>query len=279
MGHGVARWGTMDAMTHPLDDAVTLERRGDLAVAHTHEGWMNMVGPYGGITAATVMAAIVEHPDRIGDPVALTVNYAAPIAEGEWSLDVRVVRTNRSNQHWLVVAEQGGEVVVTATAVTSRVSGGWGDQELDIPQNDGPDAYPIAKSPLPLRWLDRYDMRFVSGGFDAIPSESSRSVLWLGHTEPRPWDHVAVACAVDAVFPRGFLRIGTSTAFGTVTMTTYFHSGAQELAAMPAPVLMDTTAARYANGYYDQSVRLFSSSGALIATSHQAVYFKPGALG
>lgn len=269
----------MDHMTHPLDEAVQFDHRDGLAVATTHPGWMNMVGPYGGITASTVMAAIMEHPDRAGDPVALTVNYAAPIAEGEWTLDVRPVRTNRSNQHWLIVAEQGDHVVATATGVTSRVAGGWGDQELDIPANDGPHAYPVAKSPLPLRWLDRYDMRFVSGGFDQIPSDSSRSVLWLNHTEPRAWDHVAVAGAVDAVFPRGFLRIGTTTAFGTVTMTTYFHANAAELAETSEHVLMDTTAARYANGYYDQSVRLFSESGALVATSHQAVYFKPGALG
>ena len=34
-------------------------------------------GPFGGITAAALIRAIETHPDRIGEPLALTVNFAA----------------------------------------------------------------------------------------------------------------------------------------------------------------------------------------------------------
>ena len=50
-------------------------------------------------------------------PIALTVNFAAPIADGNIDVVVRLVRTNRSTQHWLVEASQNGVVVALATAV------------------------------------------------------------------------------------------------------------------------------------------------------------------
>ena len=51
-------------------------------------------------------------------PLALTVNYCAPIAEGAFDLDVRLVKANRSSQHWCVeLTQDGGEVATLATAV------------------------------------------------------------------------------------------------------------------------------------------------------------------
>ncbi len=65
-----------------------------------------MVGPFGGTTAATALRAILLHPALLGEPVALTVNYAAAMAEGPFSVTARPVRTNRSTQHWTVELSQ-----------------------------------------------------------------------------------------------------------------------------------------------------------------------------
>jgi hypothetical protein len=35
-----------------------------------------MAGPFGGVTAATLLRAIEVHPDCLGEPVAPTVNFA-----------------------------------------------------------------------------------------------------------------------------------------------------------------------------------------------------------
>ena len=60
---------------------------------------------------------IQQHPDRIGEPLALTVNFAAPIADGEFDITLRPARTNRTNQHWIVELVQDDAVKTTATAV------------------------------------------------------------------------------------------------------------------------------------------------------------------
>ena len=85
----------------------------------THSAWLNMVGPFGGITAAVLLQALLLHPERLGNPVALTVNFCAGVAEGAFEIIAKPVRTNRSTQHWTIELTQDGAVVITATAVTA----------------------------------------------------------------------------------------------------------------------------------------------------------------
>ncbi len=70
-------------MSHPFDDAVRLAWQGSHAFAgHTHPAWANMVGPYGGITAAVAVQALMQHPECLGEPLALTINYPVAVATG-----------------------------------------------------------------------------------------------------------------------------------------------------------------------------------------------------
>ena len=92
----------------------------------TSDDYWAFVGPFGGATAATILRALIDHPQRAGDPLALTVNYCAPIAQGAFDLDVRLVKANRSSQHWCVEMTQGGgEVATLATAVFAERRPSW----------------------------------------------------------------------------------------------------------------------------------------------------------
>ncbi|WP_040168511.1 acyl-CoA thioesterase [Microbacterium gorillae] len=259
-----------------FDDAIALTPDGENAVtAHTHPAWGNMVGPFGGITAATALAAVQAHPDAIGEPAALTVNFAGPLTEGPWRLRVRPVRTNRSNQHWLILGEQDGQTVLTGTALLALPHRGWEAQDAVMPVVDAPEAYPVAEIERTSEWLNRYRMRFVSGGLPGpTPTGDAESICWLSQTELRPWDHAAIAAAADASFPRIFLHTGMRAATGTVSMTTYFHDDAEVLAGTPEQLLLQAAASRFSEGMFDQHARLFAPDGRLVATSHQTVYYK-----
>ena len=94
---------------HPFDQAIALELQPDGHwLGHTSPAYANMVGPYGGITAAQMLNAVLLHPQRLGDPLALTVNYAAGVADGPFVLQARPARTNRSTQHWVIELLQDG---------------------------------------------------------------------------------------------------------------------------------------------------------------------------
>src|SRR5258708_28964100 len=120
---------------HLFDDATRVTAGDSRWQGRTSEDYWAFVGAFGGFTAATILRALIEHPQRAGDPLALTVNYCAPIAEGEFDLDVRLVKANRSSQHWCVELSQGGADVATlATAVFAERRPSCSHQAAQMPE-------------------------------------------------------------------------------------------------------------------------------------------------
>ena len=269
-----------DAPTHVLDEAVALEPIGENRFrGRTHAAWANMVGPFGGITAATMLGAILQHPEKHGDPLALTLNYAGPVAEGEFQIEARPARTNRSNQHWWVEMRQGDEVVTTATAITGLRRETWSETETAPPAVPAPEELTAATSDRGVRWVDNYDMRFVTGGWDDVASgeeqPESTTTMWIRDVQPRGLDHLALASLCDSFFPRSFLRLGRPVPAGTVTLTIHFLATADEIAAQGADFLLGSVHShRFHGNYHDEAARLWSRDGTLLATGTQLMYFK-----
>ena len=66
---------------HVFDEAVRLEPAGDgVWQGRTNAAYGNMIGPFGGVTAAQALNAVLQHPKRLGDPISLTVNFAAALS-------------------------------------------------------------------------------------------------------------------------------------------------------------------------------------------------------
>jgi acyl-CoA thioesterase len=280
---------------HPFDEALALtpvpvsaQEHGRESARHwtgrTHPAYANMVGPFGGITAAQALGAVLAHPQCIGEPVSFTANFAAALQDGEFRAEARPVQTNRSTQHWLVTLSQSGpggvdSVVFTATAVTAVRRPTWSAADATMPAVPAPAAVP--RMPLALArvaWLRRYDMRPCAG---AMPTEwngaeaDSVSRLWMRDDPPRPLDFCSLTALADVFYPRVWRRRALMTPVGTVSMTVYFHAGAAELAATGEGYLLGQARAQsFFNGFFDQSAELWNEAGDLLATTHQIVYFK-----
>src|ERR1017187_3098669 len=69
---------------HLFDDATRVTPGDSRWSGRTSDDYWAFVGPFGGATAATILRALIEHPQRAGDPLSLTVNFCAPIAQGEF---------------------------------------------------------------------------------------------------------------------------------------------------------------------------------------------------
>ena len=79
----------------------------------------------------------------------------------------------------------------------------------------------------------------------------------------------------DAFFGRVFLARRELIPFGTVSLTTYFHTSSDELAAEDLTrVLAVADAKIFHRSYGDQNGELWSPSGRLLATTTQIAYFK-----
>lgn len=276
----------MSTDNHPLDRAVALvatDVPGQYQGQASQNYW-NMVGPYGGVTAAALVQAMQQHPQCLGDPVSLTVNYAAAVGAGAFVIDANPVRTNRSTQHWMLTVKQADEqgqlqVVTTATAVTALRRQTWSTSDAPMPRVP-PSAEAMRVPPLvdAVEWLNRYEMRFVDGILPMTEDgaeHDSRSLLWVRDNPPRPLDFVALAAVSDVFFPRIWLRRAKHVPAGTVSITVYFHAGREELAAAGDGLLLaQARGQEFRNGFFDQSAQLWSESGVMLATSHQIVYYK-----
>ena len=120
---------------HLFDDATRVTAGDSCWQGRTSEDYWAFVGPFGGATAATILRALIDHPERAGDPLSLTVNFCAPIAQGDFDLDVRLVKANRSTQHWSVeLTQSGAEVATLATAVFAERRPSWSHQPAQFPQ-------------------------------------------------------------------------------------------------------------------------------------------------
>lgn len=264
---------------HPFDNAIHLDTSdGNVRHGRTHPEWANMVGPFGGITAAVMLRAIETHPERVGEPLALTVNFTAPIADGDFDISLRAARTNRTNQHWIAELTQDGAVTTTATAVFGVRRDTWASTEAHPPTAPPPEQL-ISGGPGDfIVWGRLYDMRFVEGAFPcehAQPNRSSTSTLWMRDSAQRPVDYPALVALCDIFCPRVFLRRGGFVPSGTISLTTYFHADQQQLDAVGGDYVLGTAHAhRFSGGYFDQSAQLWTRGRALLATSHQIVYFK-----
>lgn len=268
-------------MNHPFDQAITLSPAGaDTFNGATSPDYANMVGPFGGVTAAVMLQAALQHPARLGDPVALTVNFAGPVADGPFTILARAARTNRSTQHWVIELRQGELVGATATAVFAARRDTWSTQDAHPPFPMPPAAdMPRFQAAARITWAQRYDMRFAEGEvpatLDGIEQAEARSRLWVRDDPPRPLDFASLSALCDSFFPRIFIKRRTVAPIGTVSLTCYFHADAAALARQgDKPLIGTARATRYHNGYFDQSAELWTEDGLCLANSHQIVYFR-----
>ena len=264
---------------HAFDAAVALVAQPDGAwLGHTGPAYANMVGPYGGITAAQALTAVLRHPQLLGEPVSLTVNFAAALVSGPFVIRVHPARTNRSTQHWVIEMLQDGQTVLTGTALTAVRRDTWSLDDKAMPACPGPADVPRRQLPLPMEWINRYEMRPVTGALTTVwdgSGDNSLSQHWMRDDPPRALDFASLTAISDQFFPSVWRRRAKHVPAGTVSMTVYFHASAPQLRATGTGYLLGQARAQtFRNGYFDQTAQLWNEAGELLATTHQIVYYK-----
>lgn len=270
---------------HTLDQALALSAAEPQQIdgslrwqGQTHAGYTNMVGPYGGLTAAQMLQAAWQHPQRLGEPVSLTVNFCAAVADGAFTIVAQPVATNRATQHWLLRMEQAGKVVTTATLVTALRRETWASDEVAMPQVLPPEQVPLSQWNMERAFIQRYEWRVLDGAPPTqlgSTAQSSLSRLWVRDAPPRPLDFAGLAALADMFFPRVYLRRAVLVPAGTVSITVYFHASGEQLAQHGTGyVLGQVQGQGFRHGFFDHAAQLWSQNGSLLATTHQIVYYK-----
>jgi acyl-CoA thioesterase len=267
---------------HALDEALRLASidSGRFAGRTTAPYW-NMGGPFGGITAALLLRAVMAHPERRGRPVAQTVNFCAAVGEGAFEIEARLVRDGRSTQHWQVEMTQDGRgVVTTGSLVTGAHRDTWAHAPAAPPPAPPPAEVPVMDTTGRNAWLGQYEFRMMEGrsAVDLEPPgeiATSASRLWVRDLPERPLDYEALAALADSFIVRILLVRGYFTPVATVSLSTYFLADEAALARQGSRPLLGLADARaFRNGFADQSAELWSDDGTLLCVSHQVTWYR-----
>lgn len=266
--------------SHPFDAAVRLRPAGEhFYGAETSEPYGNFVGPFGGITAAIAVRAMLLHPLRRGIPLSLTLHFAAPIRDGSFLVRAAPQRTNRSTQHWRLELAQDGAVAIFGSALWGVRRSAWSSRELEPPPVPQPEALARADGSGREPCVERYEMRFVEGGFPTewhgADTGSSVTRLWVRDDPPRPLDFGSLAALSDVFFPRIWRRRPRKVPVGTVVMTLHFHATPESLARAGEDFLLGSIQSHgFREGYCDQTAHLWNRAGELLLTAHQVAYYR-----
>src|SRR5262249_13342101 len=128
-------------------------------------------------------------------------------------------------------------------------------------------------------WANQYEFRFVEGEMRIAAGKeelaSTFSKVWITDRTPRKLDMLSLMAMSDAFFGRIFHARRELVPFGTVSLTTYFHTDSDELAAEDITRVLATADAKiFHKSYADQNAELWSPNGRLLATTTQIAYFK-----
>jgi acyl-CoA thioesterase len=231
-------------------------------------------GAFGGWTAAHAVTSALPLMTAEQVPVALTVDFVKGVAAGEVRSKPQIVSASKSTTFVNIATSQNAALCASTSLIFSRRRDTDHHALLQAPAAPMPHSVPQSEFTHPIAtWIAQYEMRFVEGRL-LQPNPHMRSLVWMRPQPARRWSWPVLAGFVDANFPRIYFHYQELSAIATVTMSAHFHLTAAEFDALGDDyLLVDASAALAHAGLYDQTVRIWSRSGALVATSTQIAVF------
>lgn len=259
-------------------DLIVLKPAGiNLWAGEADTDYSHPAGQFGGWTAAALLKAAMIEPGERGPPLSLTVMFTDAVGAGPIEIGTRPLRTGARLQFWRAEMSQRGKVCAHAqiTFGQRRETAGFTDAKplFDLPPPDDPRM--ISVTP-PTKFGEQLEARSLPWPADYKPGEGpATSIFWLRHKLGCKLDHTLLAMFADFAPPRPMIKHGRFMLSSTVSMNIYFHASPEDLAAVGSDYLQnDTVSRRCEGGYFDHELKLWSRSGALMATSEQVAAYR-----
>jgi acyl-CoA thioesterase len=270
---------------HPFDAALVLIPLGE---AHsyqlpTSDAYWNMAGPFGGWLFAAGLKAILTEAEVGLAPVEAHGRFYSAARSGTLTVRVERQQQGRSLGFWraLITQEQGAESRLCCEV--SVILASWREtRDVTIEAiPTAPDPQSVARAQLanaPVRWLDHYDFRYISGvPFRNDQSESAKHLqtrTWVRESEGRALDWLNLVAIADVAIPRVFLLQQSPSPIATVSMSVYFHVTQAEIDESASPwILLDIGCHSVRRGFFDHTASLWREDGRLLATTTQLAWF------
>jgi len=241
--------------------------------------WRNPNGPlWGGYPIGLCMSVLEAEPEAVGEPVAITLTYAAALTPGEIDIRTRRLRQGGSIGVWEVELRPAGaeQPSVHAMATLARRPDTPPFAFAKMPQAPEPETLPQPQSPGgALHFGAQAFERRTAEAFPIRPSDNARSVAWV---RPRrgTWSKPLLGMQTDNSPPRAFYAFGHGVMTTTISLTVYLHGTREEVAAAGDDYLLVEYEGRVGGGgTSDERSSYWRRDGKLLATSEQLVWYRP----
>jgi acyl-CoA thioesterase len=266
-----------------LTDSARLTRTGEgTYAAETDPAYWNRIGPFGGWIAALLLRSVLEDPRTIGEPLSFSINFAGAMEQGAFEIRLRELRHGRSTTFWsaeLVQVQNESEMLCAfATIVMARRRETPSFIEIAPPNVPPPEGLRAnrAAAAMGLAFLERLDLRFAGTNFPFPDDGETRT--WVRSVDAAELDFETLTALCDSGFPQIFVKLKQPVPISSVTLNVFYWTTREELVSVGPDFLLNVARLRVArNGFFDTSTAMWSRSGALLATTEQAIWFKPPA--
>lgn len=261
---------------HPFVTATTWARQKDgLYSGVVDESWNLHRGVFGGVVAGGLLRAFTDAVGDASRPVrAITTHFSAPLApERPFSLRTRIERSGSQITHVTGRIEQDGTVAAfgSATFGLSRTDPMTYDESRapEAPPADSVDPVPSDLPLLPTFARHHVEYRFCLGHPPYSGADRAETGGWVRLREPLTLDAPAVVALLDAMPPAAIARADGFRSAASVSFTVRFFAPLPDPAPPDAPWLARLTSRWAGEGFADETARLWSADGRLIAQCDQ----------
>jgi acyl-CoA thioesterase len=259
---------------HPLDAATMLTPAGPGSMrAQLDPRFWGHVAAHGGYLAALLLRAMIEQVnDPARHPRSLTVHFLRAPEPGPAEVLLEPLRQGGKISCLSARIVQGGSPTTFAVGAFGSAFDAQPFQNLPKP-----DLPPPEQCPQFTRSRVAIDHRFEHRLGLGAPPFSGASEAWVGGwsrlEQARPYDALSMAILCDAWWPALFSRLDDrSQASGcpTIDLTVHFRASLPVAGLGDADfVAVELRSDALQEGYLDESCRIWSPDGQLLATSVQ----------
>jgi acyl-CoA thioesterase len=271
----------VQAATQPSSEAIrvfTVEIKPD---------WRVIVGPNGGYIAAILQKGMSTalHLDHTESDQALyarslTIQFLNPSVPGPASLTVRCEKKTRRLAQLTARLEQEGVTIALGSAYfgTARMPVDFRDQSM--PEVAPPDQVPSEQwmspdHPWYVPFRAQFEQCTVLGAVHPHQSDRALSGGWIRFKDRRPLDELGITTLSDAWYPSLTTKqLDLSFHCPTLEHTVYFHGAVPDSDSTDF-CLMVFEAPFSTDGFVEETGRIWSASGELLATTRQLAALTP----
>jgi hypothetical protein len=240
--------------------------------------WSNPGGGlWGGYAIGLCIRVLEAEPDAIGEPLSLTLSYAAALPAGALDIRTRRLRQGGSVGVWEVEVLPGGtkQVGVHGIVTMARRPTTPPFAFAKMPEAPAPEGLPSLDIPgSELRYGASAFERRAAEGFPPAAGESSRSLAWV-RSRQGPMDKALLGMVTDHSPPRAMYALGRNVRTTTLSLTAYLHATVEEIAEVGEDFILVECEGRIGNaGASDERSSYWRRDGKLLATSEQLAWYR-----